>query len=104
MERSFRLLRTNKELKYKSAFHRLYRYDVVTFLRVEHFCKTNHFEVYDYNTSNATFVGYGAAKYPSVPTAIFTSHLGAWKLGSGWWARKGLPFGTRRSYLRRSKE
>merc|ERR1712224_1182104 len=82
MGRAFKLFKTNKELTYKSAYHPGYKYDRVTFQRVEHRWKTSHFySVYSYDTSVATYVGFGAAKSPLIPTLIMTDHDGAFLFG-----------------------
>jgi hypothetical protein len=62
------------------CYHPWYKYDRVTFLRVDYAWKTPHISVYSLNVAAHTYVGYGAEKFPLIPTLIITDHEGAWKL------------------------
>lgn len=85
MRRTFDLFRVNQEFKYKSAYHPGYKYDRVTFLRLDYPLSRGHIAVYSLDTSKNTFVGFGASKYEFVPVMIMTDHKGAWQFGE--WLR-----------------
>merc|ERR1712127_59798 len=74
MRRTFQLLKTNQELLYKTAYHKGYRYDRVTFTRVEHVWRIQppFVSLYSYDVSDATWVGFGATKFSFIPTLILT--------------------------------